>query len=67
MTSSDALSGGVERKERKLQALRDETEQTKTPKVSIFLLSVRPAPAPEHDCTDDLDQYWMVTEATKVN
>jgi hypothetical protein len=53
MSSSAALSGAAKRKKRKLQAQRNEAEQKKIPKISNFLLCVRPAP--DHDSTNDLD------------
>ena len=55
MSSSAILSGAAKRKIRKLQAQRNETEQKKIPKISNFLLYVRPAPAQENDSTNDLD------------
>ena len=55
MSSSATLSGAAKRKKRKLQAQRNKAEQKKIPKISIFLLCVRPAPAPENDSTNDLD------------
>ena len=55
MSSSATLSGAAKRKKRKLQAQRNEAEQKKIPKISNFLLCVRPAPAPGNHLTNDLD------------
>ena len=48
-SSSTALSGAAKRKKRKLQAKRNDAELKKIPKISKFLLRVRP----EQDSTNE--------------